>query len=115
MGKDGNRTPGTAPPTLLDPVDDTKTVPLLTDAVVDAALPILDQPVAGGATPIPAATVAALREALTVVARDLTRECIEDVLEETRMELEQRLSGRFEEELRELIERALRAHLERPD
>ena len=115
MGKDGNGVPGTAPPTLLEPVDETDTVPILTDAVVDAALPVLDHAVSGEPTPIPAATVAALREALTVVARDLTRECIEDVLEDTRMELERRLSGRFEDELRELIERALKAHLERPD
>lgn len=115
MGKDGKEVEGTAPPTLLEPVDETGTVPTLTDAVVDASLPVLDHAISGAPPPVSDATVAALREALTVVARDLTRECIEDVLEETRIELERRLSGRFEDELRELIERALKSHLERPD
>ena len=49
------------------------------------------------------------------IARDLTRECVETVLADARVELERRLSGELEDELRSLVDRALRDHLSTRD
>jgi hypothetical protein len=89
-------------------------VPILTDAVVETLAPVLDEPEAG-APQVSEDTIGALRDALTAIARDLTRECVETVLAETRVELERRLSGELEDELRSRVDRALRDHLSTGD
>ena len=96
-------------PVLTEPAA-TGAVPILTDAVVETLAPVLDQP-AAAAPQIPEETIDALRDALTAITRDLTRQCVAAVLEQTRVELERRLSGELEDELRSLVDRALRDHL----
>ena len=49
---------------------------------------------------------------LTLIATDVARECLDETLKEARAGLQRRLSDRFEDELRTLIERALRSHLQ---
>lgn len=97
------------PPLLTDPAVPTEEVPVLVDAVAEQPPPMLEPaPPALLASP---ETVAALREALTLIATDVARECLDETLKEARAGLHRRLSDRFEEELRTLIERALRSHL----
>jgi hypothetical protein len=101
------------PPLLTEPVEPTGEVPVLTDAVAESPASLA---AAGpGHAPVSPATIAALREALTVAAADLGRACVDEVVEEARASLERRLTVRFEEELGALIERTLRAHLETGD
>ena len=101
------------PPVLTEPVEPTGEVPVLTDAVAETPPPLPAE--APGHAPVSPATMAALREALTLIAADLSRACVDEVVEEARAALERRLTGQFEEELGALIERALRAHLESGD
>jgi hypothetical protein len=101
--------PADLTPVLTEPAA-TGAVPVLTDAVVETLAPVLDEPTAR-APQVPEETIDALREALTAIARDLTRECVATVLEETRVELERRLEGQMDDEIRSLVDRALRDHL----
>lgn len=104
--------PDVGAPLLTEQMASTGEVPVLTDEVIETLRPAPAAPQAGGTSAVSPATVAALREALTVVAQDLTRDCLEEVLADAREALDRKLSGRFEEDLRELVERALRAHLD---
>ena len=104
--------PADLAPVLTEPAA-TGAVPVLTDAVVETLAPVLEEPTAGAQ--VSEETIDALRDALTAIARDLTRECVETVLEETRVQLERRLSGQLEDELRSLVDRALRDHLATKD
>ncbi len=105
--------PADLAPVLTEPAA-TGPVPVLTDAVVETLAPVLDEPTAG-APDIPEETIYALREALTIIARDITRECVESILEDTRDELERRLSGQLEDNLRAVVDRVLRDHLTTSD
>lgn len=106
--------PDVGAPLLTGQIASTGEVPVLTDEVIETVQPAPAAPETGAAAAVSPAAIAALREALTVVAHDLTRNCLEEVLADAREALDRRLSGRFEEELRELVERALRAHLDPP-
>ena len=108
-----HKEPADLAPVLTEPAA-TGSVPVLTDAVVETLAPVMDEPVASGPQ-VSAETIESLREALTAIARDLTRECVETVLEETRIELERRLSGQLENDLPQLVERVLREHLAASD
>ncbi len=100
--------PADLAPVLTEPAA-TGPVPVLTDAVVETLAPVLEEPAAS--PEIPEEMIYALREALTIIARDITRECVEAVLEDTRAELERRLSGQLEDDLRAVVDRVLRDHL----
>lgn len=104
-----HKEPADLAPVLTEPAA-TGAVPVLTDAVVETLAPVMGEAVASEPQ-VSAETIEALREALTAVARDLTRECVETVLEETRVELERRLAGQLENDLRTLVDRVLRDHL----
>jgi hypothetical protein len=97
-------------PLLIEPVAPVEDVPVLVDAVLEDAAPVLEAP-AVAAGEIPPATVAALRDTLTVLAAELARRCLDEVLEEARMTLQHRLTSRLEDELGAVIERALRDQL----
>jgi hypothetical protein len=101
--------PADLAPVLTEPAA-TGPVPVLTDAVVETLAPVLDEPTVT-APQVPEETIDALREALTAIARDITRECVEAVFRETRNELERRLAGQWEDGLRTVVDRVLRDHL----
>jgi hypothetical protein len=97
-------------PLLLDPLAPVEDVPVLVDAVVETAAPVLEEPTPQ-VGPVPAAAVAALRDTVTAAAAELARKCLDEVVEEARATLERRLADRLQDELGALVEDALRDHL----
>ncbi len=103
-------------PILTTAIDGENTeVPVLTSALRAEPVPVLADPAVPEAARLNEEQLLALRSRLTVLTRDLAERLIEETLVELEMALVEKVSARLRDQLPDMLERALRDHLDPGD
>jgi len=103
-------------PILTTAIDGENTeVPVLTSALRAEPVPVLADPAVAEASRLNEDQLLALRSRLTVLTRDLAERLIEETLVELEMALVEKVSARLRDQLPDMLERALRDHLDPGD
>jgi hypothetical protein len=103
-------------PILTTAIDGENTeVPVLTSALRAEPVPVLADPAGPAAARFNEEQWLALRSRLTVLTRDLAERLIEETLVELEMVLVEKVSARLRDQLPDMLERALRDHLDPSD